>query len=781
MHIFQLRSFPIEQEPDLGALEWRLGQWFADRPYPVRLLAYSHRFDIRPARQPLDQAAARVATLLTSTAPLVRALTGGAPDDALRRLAGFEQEALLDLVAALPDVQPRLQAVLAGTYAGDPALWQAISDALAYQAWPLRWLREASAFYTALEQRHLRSATYLLLTWEPRDVSAEGLAATIRQSFRREPRLLDHLPPIITGTYREHDTMLQPERAGSPYLAILLSYDLRGAMDATTLHCLLDAPYDVALAIDVQTPARARALRQVELAYNTARSVTADARLKDARAERAQSDAEAALHELTRQGLHDVQIAVLVAGETRDDLESHVAEMRDRLGSALRLMRPAGMQGELLKLWSATPANRIELPWKRRNMYSHGVGCCAGIVGYHRAGDTGGLLYGIDGQRRAPLFLDLFADRQAAHMVVLGKTGYGKTFFLNTITLRAAALAGYRVITFDAFENAARLQAAAGVGARANWISPQTAINLLDVVFDETTAGGWVTSQALHVASQLALLLGTPGVGPDGRRRFAPYQFSIGERSVLEAALVDLYAGVDPGAPVERMPRLDDLIAALDGLNEPEARDIADLLCKFLHGTADRAALGRDRHTRNERTFNRPTEIDWGFTRAINCFDFSAVTKAAPELLPFYYAQAVGAVNRFMRDPRRDVRQRTLLIIDEFGYAAQVEAVARLAADICKVARKFGIGLMVVDQNPGTFLDGQTGREIIENAVAKVMFHLDDAPARQMADAISDLTPAHVEFLSHAGRGETLAVFANDVYIMLIEPNRLELRQFSGS
>ena len=54
--------------------------------------------------------------------------------------------------------------------------------------------------------------------------------------------------------------------------------------------------------------------------------------------------------------------------------------------------------------------------------------------------------------------------------------------------------------------------------------------------------------------------------------------------------------------------------------------------------------------------------------------------KQVPEiLLPFYYLQAIGAINRYLRQIGRDTRRKIFLEIDEFGYAAQVEAVARLA------------------------------------------------------------------------------------------------------
>jgi hypothetical protein len=72
------------------------------------------------------------------------------------------------------------------------------------------------------------------------------------------------------------------------------------------------------------------------------------------------------------------------------------------------------------------------------------------------------------------------------------------------------------------------------------------------------------------------------------------------------------------------------------------------------------------------------------------------------QLRPFYYAQVIGAILHYMRDPHRDRRRKTVLQIDEFGYLAQTESLAQLAATICKVARKYGLGLIAIDQNPGT-------------------------------------------------------------------------------
>ena len=108
-------------------------------------------------------------------------------------------------------------------------------------------------------------------------------------------------------------------------------------------------------------------------------------------------------------------------------------------------------------------------PW---NMLSHGVGCCAGLIGYHRASRTDGILWGLDAVRRAPLFHDPFRNNQAGHMCVLGKTGYGKTWFLNKVTLRAARSRAGRS-SAGRLRNGVRIERAAGMGCRCNRIGLQ--------------------------------------------------------------------------------------------------------------------------------------------------------------------------------------------------------------------------------------------------------------------------------------------------------------------
>jgi type IV secretory pathway VirB4 component len=525
--------------------------------------------------------------------------------------------------------------------------------------------------------------------------------------------------------------------------------------------------------MDIATVPRNSAARAAEMAYNTAR-LAMSGRQKDVQAERKYVDAELVMHALTQQSLHDVHLAILVSGETEQDLRNHASDIQTQMGMALKLTTLHGVQGELLKLWSTTRKREIHAPLTTRNMLSNGIGCLAGVLGYHRVSRTDGPLWGIDGVRRAPIFFDMFSGNAAGHMLILGKTGFGKTWFLNQLTMRGAAIMGWKVIGVDAFRNGERIETAAGAGARCNWIGTESAINIFDIVVDPGDPG-WVNNQAAVVLNQLSLLLGKPGRSPEGKEQLIPRDFSVQERGFLSRAILSLYEQVTPDALLTAMPILSDLIAKLETFREDGAKLLAKDIRIFCFGTEDESET---RLTAEGVMFNRHSTVDWSFGKDINYYDFSKV----PDLYrPFYYAMAIGAINRYMRDPRRDVKRRTLLMIDEFGYVTQVQAVAQMAADICKVARKYGIALVVLDQNPTTFLNSAPGIAIWENTRVKMMFHLDDRPARLVGENISDLTPPHVEFLSRAGKGECVVVIDNDVFVMVVETNLRETRAFQGS
>ena len=447
MQILQLSSFPIEQAPNIEHIEQKLADWFAMLTYPVRLLAFSRAFDLRPAiarlvrdQRDLGNLSRIVGPLMHEIDALIDGQPGANPAAAVAVLPADELGLLLDLFANEPMLQRMLlhDEEMGGDDA--PTLWGSLGDALDSILWRLPWMKENVRFYEELARRHLRSATYILITWEPPEISVGAIVGTLRQAIGRSVHVLDQLPSILDSVYLKQSANLKPESPSAPWLTAALSYEIQGELDATTLHALLNERYDVALAIDITTMRKEKAQRVAELAYNASRLLAADTKMLDTRAVGVRNSAQRVSRELKRQSLHTVQMAVLVSGATEEELASNYATTEKKLGTQVKWFRPPYQQGEILKFFSTTPRAQIEAPLRPRSSLSHGVGCLAGIVGYHRADNTSGVFWGIDAVRRAGLLFDLFANNQAAHITLLGMTGYGKTFFLNLITLRSAII-----------------------------------------------------------------------------------------------------------------------------------------------------------------------------------------------------------------------------------------------------------------------------------------------------------------------------------------------------
>ncbi|NCC93754.1 MAG: hypothetical protein EOM10_10795, partial [Opitutae bacterium] len=728
MSSFRLMSFPIDQIDNLNALEQRLGQAIATLPFPMRLLVLSRPFDMSAPISRLSRHEHALVRLSLHLHPLLQHIQAflrhAAPDPGplLRHLPPEVSAEILSLLAHDPPMQRLFLDLDQAAPDHAPLLWAALHDALAELMQALTWrtplLQDLRHFYTRLQQHQVRTVSFILHTWEPPSLSPTTLARTLEHALGRPVTILEQLPSILPGTYEDCGHLLAPSEPGLPYFAGALAYDVRGTWDATTLHDLLADDGDIALAIDIQTYPRHTATRMAEFAYNAARVAARDPQTLDLRAERVMQASTHILAQLVHQALHSVQIAALVSAPTPEAVEQQLTALIHRGGSHLRLFRPPHGIRALIHLWSGTPRDQIAAPFRPQTMLSQGVGCCFGVLGYHRPQQTRGVCWGVEDPRGAPLFFDLFHNRQAAHTVVIGKSGFGKSFFLNLLSMRSA-LEGYRVIGIDAFQNGQRLVQATNGGARCYPLRLTDTYNPLDILF---TDEHWLASQVAQAQRMLALILGRSVPSTQGQASTVlPRVFTEDEESVLDLALTQLYRPLDPQLPRAEMPLLSDLVTILHRLGEPEATALARSLRLLLTETS-----------RGQR-FNGPTSVDWRFEADLSFYDLFPIPphqRILPSLL------FLDGVLQFMRDPQRDLSRPTLLLIDEFGYLARMEAFARVAAEISKVARKYSLGLVAVDQSPQIFLDSPEGKDIFDNARARVLFRM-DAPAQARIEAFA--------------------------------------------
>ncbi|NJO83369.1 MAG: hypothetical protein HC828_11490, partial [Blastochloris sp.] len=683
----------------------------------------------------------------------------------------FRQKDQRELVAALTPAVPAFATWLAA--GATAAEWATVVAAIDQHFWQVPWARQTVRMYQVLEQRILRAAQYYLLTWEPPDVSDLAIRGPLSAITRRPVTRIAFLPPVIRGAYRERLTYLEPEEPEQPWLAVLTSYDGSGIWSATLFHDLISLPLDTTIALDIVTLNRNRSQRVAEMAYNAAKLVARDHNLVDLRGEQVVSDAREVLAHLKSQTLHAIQIAILVRGRTREELEANVVTVRNVFGPRLKLMRPSGAQRSALQLFSTLPRSRLDAPWKPRTQLSKVVGCAAGMIGFHRPHHTSGIFVGIERSGRFPIFINLFERNQAAHMIIAGMSGYGKTVLLNLLAERAASLAEMQVIGIDAFSNGLRVERAIQ-DCVCFKVGLEHTINPLDVVFGEESEGGWLNNQILHSVGQITMVLGEPGESVDGKKRFIPLQLETGARGVLALAIKRLYQKyrVTPQTPAAATPALRDLILVLEEMRDPIATMFATRLRYVIYGSLSDTS----EHTPDGAAFDGQTTIDWQFHERIVYYDF----KTVPELLlPLFYIQAMGKAWRYITTRRST--HNIFLQIDEFGYASQVEAVANTAWVMAKTARKYRLGMVLVDQTMRPFLDTPAGRQLHANAAAHFFFHMQDVEAQDVAQAMRAITPRHQQFILDAEPGQCLGVIRKDVYEINVECHPLEATAFLNS
>jgi hypothetical protein len=775
MYLFNIASLPIELVGDLDRFEERLGDFFYSRDFAMRLLANSTAFPMHEPVAAIREQTHQTERLYARTRRLRAAVDAWSQNraavDLHSVLAELDAPVRDDLVVQLTSHCADLAPCLAGTATEEQ--WETFVAALDLTFWRIPWAREATRMYEVMERRVLRAVQYTLITWEPADVSEQAIRGPLSAVTRRPVTRIDALPTLLAGPYREHLSYLEPEDPEHPYLAVLTSYDFAGEWNATLFHELIALNLDITLAVDVVTLNRNKSQRVAEMAYNAAKLVARDKNLVDIRGEQVVHDAREVLAQLKGQTLHAIQVAVLVRGRSKEELEANIVTVRDLFGPRLKLLRPSGAQREALKLFSTLPRQRLDAPWKPRTQLSKVVGCAAGMVGFHRPNQTKGVFVGVDRIGRFPIFINLFERNQAAHMIIAGQSGFGKTVLLNLLAERAASLSDMQVIGIDAFSNGLRVERAIQ-DCVCFKVGLEHTINPLDVVFGWETEGGWLNNQILHAVGQIVMLLGEPGESADGKKRFIPIKLETGERGVLSLAVKRLYQKykIAPETPAFGTPTLSDLIVVLEEMRDPIAAQFAIRLRYFIYGSL----IDTSEKTPDGAAFDGHTTIDWRFENRIVYYDF----KTVPELLlPLFYIQAMGKAWRYITTRR--ITHDIFLQIDEFGYASQVEAVANTAWVMAKTARKYRLGMVLVDQTMRPFLDTPAGRQLHANAAAHFFFHMQDVEAHDVARAMSVITPRHQQFILDAEPGQCLGVIRKDVYEINVECHPLEASAFLNS
>ncbi|MFE7720532.1 PrgI family mobile element protein [Nocardia rhizosphaerihabitans] len=340
-----------------------------------------------------------------------------------------------------------------------------------------------------------------------------------------------------------------------------------------------------------------------------------------------------------------------------------------------------------------------------------------------------GVLYGRDAASGL-LFVDRFGPEAHNHnLVVLGRSGAGKSYLVKTEILRAL-YRGIEQIVIDPEDEYRRLAETVG-GTHIRLGAPGVRLNPFDLEIHTRGDGrrsaptDALVRRKLFCHTLIQVLLG---------------EQTAAQRSALDAALAATYAAVgitdDPATWTRPAPTLSGLRTQLDRLSSSAAAELAAGLHAYV---GDGAYAG---------LIDGPTTTDpEGGLIVFSLRELPEELKTIGTLL------VLDATWRRVSNPGQ--RRPRMITVDEAWLLMRQPAGAAFLFRVAKSARKHWAGLTVATQDCADVCSTELGRAIVSNAATQIL--LRQAP--QAIDEVSTafhLSDGEQQFLLSAARGSGL-------------------------
>lgn len=297
-----------------------------------------------------------------------------------------------------------------------------------------------------------------------------------------------------------------------------------------------------------------------------------------------------------------------------------------------------------------------------------------------------GVMYGINEHNDSLIVFDRFS-MENANMVVLSKSGAGKSFTIKLEALRSL-LFGAEIIVIDPENEYEDLCHA--VGGEYIKFAPNSPakINPFDLSGVHKEDENELGLKILSLHTLLKIVMG---------------ELSATEEAVLDRALVSTYRqkGIapDPATQKKEPPLLEDLYKVLIGMEEKDASSLAARLERFIKGSL-------------QGIFNQQSTVDLK-----NPFIVFSTKELEDKLRPI----AIFIILDYIWTRVKREMKKRLLIVDEAWYLMKNPDSASFLHSIAKRARKYYLGLTTITQDVGDFLNNEYGKAIITNSSIQLL------------------------------------------------------------
>ena len=467
-----------------------------------------------------------------------------------------------------------------------------------------------------------------------------------------------------------------------------------------------------------------------------------------------------------QRGLNDGQeffymnVLVTVKAFSKKDLDNRVNEVVKMMTAKQITLKNCSYMQEAAFL-STLPLAKLDpklYMLGRRNILTNTAASTYIFTAFELCDDKG-VLIGTNEHNNSLVILDLFNAKKykSPHMCILGCTGSGKTFTLQTLAtrMRRKHIKTYVLCPIKGHEMKRACDSIGGTFIRLSPGSPNC-INILEIRKKDNSANelldGEIEEQSYLSIKIDSLLIFFRIIHPD---------MSNLEEQILDEALMKTYEEfgitndnaslVDPEKPwqFKKMPILENLHRHLK--DNPKAERMSIVLNRFVNGSARSMFNGQT----NVDLSNSYTVIDLTFIK--NRIMLSAGMFVAIDML-----WGLAQENRL---------EQKVIALEEvwqiIGSRSNAQA-AEYVVEMVKIARAYDTSIIVATQDVNDFFsldDGKYGKAILANSKFKIILNLEPFEAEKAGEVLN-LTATEIHKIKHFERGYgLLSVNGNNIAV----------------
>ena len=418
---------------------------------------------------------------------------------------------------------------------------------------------------------------------------------------------------------------------------------------------------------------------------------------------------------------------ITIPANSLEELNNTTKQIESVLGGMLLFSKPASLQ--MIEGFRSTLPTFEDSLGVTRNMDTTSLATTFPFTSSELTANEG-VMYGLNEHNGSLVVFDRF-NLENANMVIFAKSGAGKSYAVKLETMRSLML-GAEVIVIDP-ENEYKTMAETIGGSYIpfDFNSPAN-INPFDLSTVYEPGENELGLKILNLHGLIKVMFG---------------DLSPTEEAVVDRALVLTYKlkGItpDPDTQKNEPPLLEDLYKVFLGMEEPEAKGLADRLERYVKGSAS-------------GLFDKPSNINLN-----NTFTVFGVRDLEDAIRPV----AMFVILDYIWTHIRKSKKKRILVVDEAWFLMQHPDSAKFMFSVAKRARKYFLGLTTITQDVEDFINTDMGKAIVTNSSLQFLMKQSPTSVDKLTE-IFYLSSGEKNLLLSSNVGEGL-FFAGSAHVAL--------------